>query len=84
MAYVVTAVTSDELEVFGDYFSIDNKHIKSYATRAALAKALKKLGASQMYGRPLAVCNSAGRWAALIDSSTLHGNITAFPGFMKV
>lgn len=71
------------LEIFGDYHSIDSKHIKSYATKEGLAKALKKMGITRQH-RAFAVANSAGRWTAIFPASACNGNLTAFPGFMKL
>ena len=70
--------------VFGDFHSIDSKYIKSYATKQRLAAALVKMGATKANGiNALAVCNSAGRWTAIIGIGGLNGNLTAFDGFMK-
>lgn len=70
--------------VFGDYHSIDSKHIKSYATKKALAQALVKMGATRENGiNALAVCTSDGRHTAIIGVAGLQGNLTMFPGFMK-
>lgn len=77
-------MTDIELNVFGDYFSIDNKTIKTYATRENLARALDKMGVSRIKHRPLAVCTSTGRWTAIFPASACEGNMTAFPGFMKI
>lgn len=76
-------MTDIELSIFGDYFSIDSKHIKSYATKAGLAKALDKMGVTRK-DRPLAVCNAEGRWTAIFPASACEGNMTRFPGFMKI
>lgn len=73
-----------EAAVWGTYHSIDSKYLKSYKTRKALAKALFDMGATRANGlNVLAVCNSAGRWTAIIGANTVGGNMTAFPGFMK-
>jgi hypothetical protein len=84
MANDLRTLSALETEICGDYFSIDSKHIKGYKSVDALMKALKNLGASREYGRPLVVCKSDGRFTALISATTLGGNMTAFPGFMKV
>lgn len=70
-------------EIFGDYFDINNKTIKSYATKEGLAKALNKMGVDRK-DRPLAVCTANGRWTAIFPASACQGNMTAFPGFMKL
>lgn len=77
-------MTDLEKEIFGDFFSIDSPSIKSYATKENLLKALAKHGATRHYGKPFAVLNSAGRWTAIIDARSLGGNLTSFPGFMKM
>ena len=69
--------------MFSDYFSIDNKSIKSYSSRANLEKALEKMGVTRD-DRPLPVCTSNGRWTAIFPASSCDGNMTAFPGFMKL
>jgi hypothetical protein len=76
-------MTDLELSIFGDYFSIDAKTIKSYATRDGLAKALDRQGVSRK-DRPLAVCTANGRWTAIFPVSACDGNLTRFPGFMKI
>lgn len=76
--------TALESEIFGDYFSIDSKHIKSYVTKDGLAKALKRLGVDRIRHRPFAVRNSEGRWTAIFPASAMGGNMTMFPGFMKL
>lgn len=76
-------MTDLEMKIFGDYFSIDSKHIKSYATKEGLAKALDKMGVDKT-DRPLAVCTSNGRWTAIFPASACEGNMTRFPGFMKI
>jgi hypothetical protein len=69
--------------IFGDFFSIDSKHIKSYATKENLEAALVKMGVTKM-DRPLAVCTSNGRHTAIFPVSACQGNLTRFPGFMKL
>lgn len=81
MPTATTATLADN--IFGDYFSIESKHIKSYSTRENLAKALDKMGVTRRQ-RPLAVCTSDGRWTAVFPASACEGNMTLFPGFMKI
>lgn len=76
-------MTSLNEQIFGDFFSVDSKHIKSYSTQENLSKALAKMGVTKM-DRPLAVCTSTGRWTAIFPVSSCHGNLTMFPGFMKL
>lgn len=84
MANDLRTLSALETEICGDFFSIDSKHIKGYKKVEQLLKVLKEQGASREYGRPLIVCKSDGRFTALISATTLGGNMTAFPGFMKV
>lgn len=84
MANDLRTLSALETEICGDYFSIDSKHIKGYVKVEKLMEVLKAQGASREYGRPLVVCKSDGKFTALISASTLGGNMTAFPGFMKL
>ena len=68
-------------QIFGTFFDIDK--CKSYATKENLAKALDKMGVTKM-DRPLPVCTSDGRWTAIFPVSACNGNLTMFPGFMKI
>ena len=77
----IATPTADK--IFGTYFSIDSKHIKSYATKEGLAKALDKMGVTRKHNA-MAVCTSAGRWTAIFPVSACDGNLTMFPGFMKL
>lgn len=68
-------------KIFGTFFNIDN--CKSYATKENLAKALEKMGVTRA-DNAMAVCTSTGRWTAIFPVSSCHGNLTMFPGFMKI
>lgn len=84
MANDLRTMSALEIEICGDFHSIDSKHIKGYKKLDQLLKVLKEHGATRSYGRPMIVCKSDGRYTAIIAGNSLDGNLTAFPGFMKV